>query len=179
MDNLDKDNVVIEKDIKAPEAPQAPTEQMIPKHRFDEVYGQMKTLQEQLAGIEAAKAAAEKEELERTNQYKALYEQQAAELETFKSTATTLENKATAYEAAINSLVETKLANVPAELHDLIPANLTATEKLDWINKAETKGLFKAKEEVEIGKPTNIPHPVQDFSKMSAMDLLQMAYSKK
>lgn len=174
-----KDNVVTEVPKQGTPAESTPAEQMIPKHRFDEVYANMKALQEQLDAINADKAQKEKEELEKTNQFKTLYEQQALEYKDAQAKVAALESKATAYEGVINNMVETKLAKIPAELHDLIPANLTVSEKLDWINKAETKGLFTTKKEVEIGKPMNIPHPEQDFSKMSAMDLFTMAYSKK
>lgn len=175
-----KDNVVNEVQVdKAPTVDSTPTEQVIPKHRFDEVYSQMKTLQEQLDAFNAEKAQKEKEELEKTNQFKTLYEQQTLEYQNTQAKVATLESKATEYENVINSMVETKLAGIPADMHDLIPANLTVAEKLDWINKAEAKGLFKPKANVEIGKPTNVPHLEQDLSKMSAMELFNMAYSKK
>lgn len=174
-----KDNVVTEVPEKGTPAESTPAEQMIPKHRFDEVYASMKSLQEQLDAINAEKAQKEKEELEKTNQFKTLYEQQTLEYQNAQAQVATLENKATAYENVITNMVETKLAGIPEELHDLIPANLTVAERLDWINKAEAKGLFATKKEVEIGKPMNVPHPEQDFSKMSAMELFTMAYSKK
>lgn len=162
-----------------PEVTPAPDkEQMIPKHRFDEVYSQMKTLKEQLDAMNADKAEQAKKELEATQQFKQLYEQTNTEYEQYKQTAATYEAKAAQYEATINGLVETKLTNVPAEYHDLIPANLTAVEKLDWINKAETKGLFKAKEQTPIGQPLGTPHLTPDYTKYSAQDLLQMAYSQ-
>lgn len=174
-----KDNVVIEVPNNGATADSTPAEQMIPKHRFDEVYSQMKSLQEQLDAINADKAQKEKEELEKTNQFKTLYEQQTLEFKDTQAKVAALEHKNTEYETVITNLVETKLAGIPEEMHDLIPVNLTVSEKLDWISKAEAKGLFKAKSTVEIGKPTNVPHPEQDFSKMSAMELFTMAYSKK
>lgn len=174
-----KDNVVTEVPEKGTPAESTPAEQMIPKHRFDEVYANMKSLQEQLDAINAEKAQKEKEELEKTNQFKTLYEQQTLEYKNVQAQVATLENKATEYETVITNMVETKLAGIPEEMHDLIPANLTISEKLDWISKAEAKGLFKTKVNVEVGRPTNIPHPEQDYSKMSAMELFTMAYSKK
>ena len=74
-----KDNVVTEVPEKGTPAESTPAEQMIPKHRFDEVYANMKALQEQLDAINAEKAQKEKEELEKTNQFKTLYEQQTLE----------------------------------------------------------------------------------------------------
>ena len=57
-----KDNVVTEVPEKGTPAESTPAEQMIPKHRFDEVYANMKALQEQLDAINAEKAQNEKEE---------------------------------------------------------------------------------------------------------------------
>ena len=76
-------------------------------------------------------------------------------------------------------MVDTKLANVPEELHDLIPANLSVIEKLDWINKAEAKGLLSKQQQAPIGQPVAVTHPQTDFSNMSAMELFNMAYSSK
>lgn len=166
---------------KQPEVTPAATEQMIPKHRFDEVYAQMKTLKEQVDAMNAAKAEQEKKELEATNQFKTLYEQTNTEYEQYKQAAATYETKATQYEAVINGMVESKLNAIPADYHDLIPANLTPVEKLDWLNKAEAKGLFKEQEQVgktPIGQPINVPHLTPDLTKCSPQDLLQMAYSQ-
>lgn len=177
-----EDNTQVQQEPqKQPEVTPAATEQMIPKHRFDEVYSQMKALKEQLDAMNAAKAEQERKELEATNQFKTLYEQTNSEYEQYKQTAAAFETKATQYEAVIDSMVDTKLKAIPAEYHDLIPANLTAVEKLDWLNKAETKGLFKAQEQVgktPIGQPINVPHLTPDLTKCSAQELLQMAYSQ-
>lgn len=161
--------------------PETKTENMIPKHRFDEVYGQMKTLQEQLAAIQAEKAEGERQELEKTQQFKTLYEQQKAEYEKLQALSTQYQTSATQYETVMNSMLETKLKAVPAEMQELIPAGLSVTEKLDWITKAEHKGLFGAKQttNVPIGQPMNVPHATPDYSKMSATELLHLAYSTK
>lgn len=156
-----------------------PTEQMIPKHRFDEVYGQMKTLQEQVEAINAEKVAKEKEELEKTNQYKTLYEQQSEEYNKYKTQVTTLEAKTTEYEKMFEGMVQAKLDSIPEDYRELVPSNLTLSEKMDWINKAESKGLFKSKVEVEVGKPTNAPPQQIDLNKLNESELLSLAYSKK
>lgn len=51
-------------------------------------------------------------------------------------------------------MVDEKMKVVPKELADLIPTNLTAPQTLDWLNKAEAKGLFGSQVK-EIGKPMN------------------------
>lgn len=160
----------------------APAEQTIPKHRFDEVYSQMKALKEQVETFQAERATKEKEELEATNQFKALYEQTSAELEALKAKTGTYENSVNTYEATINSMVDTKLSTVPEQYRALVPANLSPVEKLDWINKAETTGLFGAKPtvvETPIGQPTPAEPQTVDYTKLSAEELLHMAYSNK
>jgi hypothetical protein len=63
----------------------------------------------------------------------------------------------------------------------LIPSNLSNEEKLEWIDKAEKKGLFKkANEEVTIGESTNRKQEIKrDIKQMSAMEKLLMGYGKR
>lgn len=69
---------------------------------------------------------------------------------------TALQSKVTEYGAVIKGLVEAKVANVPEEYRELLPEG-SLSKQLDWINKAEEKGLFagssKVNPAVEIGKP--------------------------
>lgn len=85
------------------------------------------------------------------------------------------------YEELVGKMVETKMGQVPAEFKDLIPDNLDLKQKLSWLEKAEAKGLFtkeeKTKPNVEIGKPMNIESPAVDTTKLSASQLLKMAYN--
>lgn len=85
------------------------------------------------------------------------------------------------YEELVGKMIETKMEQVPADFKDLIPDNLDLKQKLSWLEKAETKGLFtkekKEKPNVEIGKPMNIEAPAVDTSKLSASQLLKMAYN--
>lgn len=85
------------------------------------------------------------------------------------------------YEDLVGKMIETKMEQVPAEFKDLIPDNLDLKQKLNWLEKAEAKGLFEKKEKikpnVEIGKPMNIDVPAVDTAKMSTSQLLKMAYS--
>ncbi|OMI07721.1 hypothetical protein BVL54_20065 [Bacillus paralicheniformis] len=78
-------------------------------------------------------------------------------------------------------MVDSKLQTIPEDYHDLIPSNLSAEEKLSWINKAEAKGMFKvANEETSIGESTNPKHDTKrDVSKMSAMEKLFLGYGKR
>ena len=105
----------------------------------------------------------------------------SVEIEALKKDAEAKESTIKEYEELIGKMVETKMEQVPAEFKELIPDNLDLKQKLSWLEKAEAKGLFtkeeKKKPNVEIGKPMNIETPVADTSKMSAGQLLRMAYS--
>lgn len=125
------------------------------------------------------------------NQLKAELEEanrKIAEIETLNGTVATLQKEAESkdavikeYEELIGKMVETKLGQVPEEYKDLIPDNLDLKQKLSWLEKAETKGLFtkeeKKKPNVEIGKPLNVEVPQIDTTKLSGSQLLKMAYS--
>lgn len=69
---------------------------------------------------------------------------------------TALQTKVTEYETVIKGMVEAKVANVPEEYRELLPDG-SLSKQLDWINKAEEKGLFsnenKTNPAVDIGKP--------------------------
>lgn len=103
------------------------------------------------------------------------------EIENLKKESESKDSTIKEYEELIGKMVETKLEQVPAEFKELIPDNLDLKQKLSWLEKAEAKGLFtkeeKKKPNVEIGKPMNIETPVVDTSKMTAGQLLRMAYS--
>ena len=168
-----------QQEVQTPEVRPEQQESMIPKHRFDEVYAQMKTFKEQLEIMQAEKQAQEQAELEKTAQFETLYNQTKEELNTLKALAESATTKSTEYETLLSSMVDTKLANVPEELHDLIPANLSVIEKLDWINRAEAKGLLSKQQQAPIEQPVAATHLQTDFSNMSAMELFNMAYSSK
>ena len=85
------------------------------------------------------------------------------------------------YEDLVGKLIETKMEQIPADFRDLIPDNLDLKQKLNWLEKAESKGLFtkeeKKKPSVEIGKPMNVENQQIDTSKLTGSQLLKMAYS--
>lgn len=68
-----------------------------------------------------------------------------------------LKNQVKGLEAVVSTIVDAKLKDIPKEYHALIPEG-SLSNKLEWINKAETSGLFKKAEikDVEIGKPLNL-----------------------
>lgn len=84
------------------------------------------------------------------------------------------------YEGIINGIIETKLSNIPENLKALVPENLNTQQKLDWINKAEQTGIFKAKNtDVEIGKPMNPNKGLQnmDNANLSPSARMALAYA--
>jgi predicted RNase H-like nuclease (RuvC/YqgF family) len=152
---------------------------MIPKSRFDEVNNRLKEALEKIRQFEEAeeKRRKEAEEQERKRKeeqgkFQELYETTTKELNTYKETAEKYENRVKELETVINSMLETKLKSIPKEFHDLIPENLTAEQKLEWISKAESKGIFTKKGVGEIGKPMNHSNdkPKVDKAHMSPLE---------
>lgn len=89
-------------------------------------------------------------------------------------------NLVSEYEGILNTIIEAKLTDVPENLKELVPANLSLQQKLDWITKAEKSGIFgkQPNTDIEIGKPLNPNSGKQntDTSKLSASSLMAMAY---
>ena len=85
------------------------------------------------------------------------------------------------YEELLTNLVQAKIKQIPDQFQDLVPDNMTLKQQLSWLEKAEAKGLFNREEKqnpaVEVGKPMNVDVPKVDTTKMSASELLRMAYS--
>lgn len=85
------------------------------------------------------------------------------------------------YEGLLQNLVETKMEQIPDQYKDLVPDNMDLKQKLSWLEKAESKGLFNKEEKqnpaLEVGKPMNVEVPKVDTTKMSASSLLSMAYN--
>ncbi|MGE7976609.1 hypothetical protein ACQKOK_27870 [Bacillus cereus] len=166
-----------------PVTPEPPKETMIPKTRFDEVNTKLKEMADKVASFEKlqadAQAEAERKELEAKKEqgkFEELYLNSQKELDTLKQS----QSRATELETVINGMVETKLKAVPEEMKDLIPANLTAEATLDWLNKAESKGLFGKAEVKEIGKPSNksTETPKVDKANLSPLDKILAGLGK-
>lgn len=168
-----------------PADPKPKGDQMIPKHRFDEVYGQMKSLKEKVDAFETEKAEAQRLEAERleaekvkNKEFEELYSSTKAELDKLQAQVDGATAKTNSYEETINGLVETKLASIDEKYHDLVPSNLTASEKLDWLNKAETSGLFGKKNVGPVGQPTpKIDNNQEPPKPLSGFDLIKQSLS--
>ena len=133
-------------------------EHMIPKSRFDEVNQKFKDLQAKLDEFTNEKVKAEKKAKEEQGKYEELYKATNDELTKFKDDHKNASQRVTQLETVINTLLETRLANVPEEFRDLVPGNLNPEAKLEWLTAAEAKGLFKSvsqKKTEPIGESTN------------------------
>lgn len=104
-----------------------------------------------------------------------------ATVETMKVEAEKTKAELKEYEDLVTNLIDTKLKDVPEDYKELIPDNLSLKQKLNWLEKAEAKGLFnkeeKKKPNIEIGKPMNVDAPSVDTSKLTGSQLLRMAYN--
>jgi hypothetical protein len=151
-------------------------EHMIPKSRFDEVNQRYKEIQAQMDQFLAEKTAAEKKSQEEQGKFQELYESTSKEFSEVKSQFESAQNRAKELEGVVNSLLATKLEGISEEFHDLIPGNLTPEGKLDWINKAESKGLFGKKPQEPIGEMTN----GNEYSNgMTKEQFAKMSYSER
>ncbi|MGM0904257.1 MAG: hypothetical protein ACQEXB_24535 [Bacillota bacterium] len=167
----------------AGEASNQQTEQaqhMIPKSRFDEVNQKFKDVQTQLNELLSAKQEADRKAQEEQGKFQELYENTSKEYSDFKSKFESVDTRAKELEGVINGLLETKLEAIPQDYHDLIPGNLTPEQKLDWINKAETKGLFGKREQKPVGETTNPSHAQAfDLNSLSPVQLMKAGYGSK
>lgn len=120
-------------------------------------------------------------ELKEANEKAGQVETLTATVETMKAEAEKTKLELKEYEELVGNLIETKLKEVPEDYKELIPNNLNLKQKLNWLEKAEAKGLFnkeeKKKPNVEIGKPMNVEAPTVDTSKLTGSQLLRMAYN--
>jgi hypothetical protein len=173
----------VEKTEVTPEVGEKGQEHLIPKSRFDEVNAKYKEMAAKMAEIEKAdterKQAEEQAALEAKKEqgkFEELYQNALKELDVLKQT----QSRATELETVINSMVQTKLEAIPEEMQDLVPANLTAEATLDWLNKAESKGLFAKPEVKEIGKMSNKGNegPKIDNANISAFDKILAGLGK-
>lgn len=152
---------------------------MIPKTRFDEINNSYKTVKDQLDKLLKEKEDADLEAKKKQGEYQSLYETASQQLDTYKTDYENTKTRVEALEGVMTSMLNTKLESIPEDFHDLIPDNLSPEQKLDWITKAETKGLFKDKSLEPVGNPTNPTQQTTNFENMNPMQLLSAGYGSK
>lgn len=157
---------------------------MIPKSRFDEVNNKFKDVQAQLDQLLQEKQNQELETKKKQGEFENLYEEASKEAERFKGESTQYSSRVQELEGIIEGMVQSKLEEIPEELHDIIPNGMSPEQKLQWIATAQSKGLFGAKtnpkENEELGGSTNNNGEKHvDVSKMSATELFMSAFGRK
>src|SRR5690625_830825 len=161
-----------------PPADPKTNDHMIHKSRFDEVNNNYKTVKDQLDKILEQQKQDEQNKQKEQGEFEELYSQTSQELETYKNDLKSTKERADALEGIMTSMLNTKLETIPEEFHDLIPENLSSEQKLDWVSKAEAKGLFKDKSQETLGGATNPPAGTQDLENMPVNLMLQSGYKK-
>ncbi|MFJ7855292.1 hypothetical protein ACIQX3_21375 [Peribacillus frigoritolerans] len=152
-----------------------PEKVMIPKSRFDEINQKYKDAQAKLDAANAEKQSADRKAQEESGEFKSLYETTSKEFSEFKAQYSSVEDRNKQLEGVINGLLETKLQSIPEDYRDLIPENLTPELKLDWINKAETKGLFGKAPQQPVGEQTN----GSEKTSITKEQFMKMGYSER
>ncbi|MFS0841160.1 hypothetical protein, partial [Paenibacillus sp. 1P03SA] len=159
---------------EVPPSPDEPKDIMIPKARFDEVNQNYKAAKEQLDKFLDAQRQAEEDAAKQRGEYEQLYTAAQQEAGKHKETADKSTARVQELEGILNGILETRLAAIPESMRDLIPDNLTSEQKLAWIDKAASKGVFGPGKTPEkpVGGPTN---PPQDSNRKSPQQALQEA----
>jgi hypothetical protein len=57
------------------------------------------------------------------------------------------------YEASIKAILEVKLQSIPEQFRDVVPEG-TPAQQLEWIEKAQAKGMFTLQSQQQTPKPT-------------------------
>lgn len=161
---------------------QNPGDIMIPKTRFDEINNQYKTAKEQLDQFLATQKQAEEDAAKQRGEYEQLYNTAQQEAGTFKEQAEQTSARVLQLEGVITGMLETKLADVPESMRELIPENLTPEQKLAWIDKAAAAGVFGTPKQPDepIGSPTNPGSiPPVNLDNLDPFTLLKAGYGGK
>lgn len=162
---------------------------MIPKSRFDEVNENYKSIKAELDALKGTQTQAEKDaqeqarkDAEAKGEFETLYNDTKAEVDTLTKDVETKDARIESLEGVINGLLTTKLENIDKEYHDLIPENMTAEQKLAWVNAAESKGIFGNKNagQEPLGKKTNGKGSQDvDVNDLDPLQMLMSGYTSK
>ncbi|MBC9785099.1 hypothetical protein H1S01_11330 [Heliobacterium chlorum] len=166
---------------KVTDKAETPSDIVIPKTRFDEVNNKYKDLQQKLDELLTEKADQDRTQKEQQGKFEELYKTTADDLTKHKTQVKEASKRVEQLESVITGLLDAKLKAIPEEYHDLIPKHLPPEARLDWLNQAEGKGLFRSlKREEPVGAATN-PRLVQtiDMDTLTPAQLLRAAYGSK
>jgi seryl-tRNA synthetase len=135
--NINKTDEQDEKDqgSATAESKKAENELMIPKDRFDEINEKYKALSKEIEAKEKALRKAQEERLKEQEDYKRLYEETASRLSELEPKAEQLD----AVLETMEALLEAEVQELPEDLRDIIPDELSVKAKLDWLRKHKAK----------------------------------------
>lgn len=133
------------------EEPKAPvvTEPVIPGHTTEEMGELQRKLTEALS-------------------YKEKYE----EAEGFKAKYETTQESLKGHEQTLEKIAQSKVEQIPEEYRNLVPEG-TTQERLEWISKAESSGLFGKPEPKSIGNSSRVNDPNSTGQKAEEMTAIQ------
>lgn len=123
-------------------------EHMIPKSRFDEINQKAKKLEEELAKFKEEQQKEVEARLVEQQQYKELAEKRGKELAEIQAKA----QKAEAYEQTLTTVYEASLQELPEDMRDLVPEELTVQQKLNWLSKNKARLLKPNSPDLGAGK---------------------------
>jgi len=149
---------------------------MIPKTRFDEVNNKYKTAQDELNKILKQQEQDELDKQKQQGEFEKLYNKATEDLQIYKGDYEKTSSRVEELEGIITSMLNSKLESIPEEFHDLIPENLSPEAKLDWISKADAKGLFKDQSQEPVGGQTNPTAKQTDLESLNVHQLMQSGY---
>jgi len=112
-------------------------EHMIPKGRFDEVNKKAKDLEDKLRKFEEERQREIEQRLIDQQKYKELYEENSKKLADAQAKA----QKVDAYEQTLTDVYKASLSELPEDMRDLVPDELTTQQKLNWLSKNKARLL--------------------------------------
>ncbi|WP_286231307.1 hypothetical protein [Neobacillus mesonae] len=143
---------------------------MIPYARFKEVNDNYKTVKDQLDQLLKDKAQADEDAKKKQGEFESLYND-------LKSKHDPLEASFKQYEETFKSILNSRLETVPENYRDLIP-NGSDLEKLQWIENAMSKNLFKTNNTQSFGNQGNNP-PNNNQNTVTKSQFVKMSYSDR
>ena len=124
------------------------TEHMIPKSRFDEVNKKAKELEDKLNKFNEERQKEIEARLVEQQQYKELAEKRGKELAEAQAKAKKVED----YEQTLADVYKASLSELPEDMRDLVPEELTTQQKLNWLSKNKARLLKPNSPDLGAGK---------------------------
>lgn len=163
--------------ITEPVVEEVPPEPVVPSVEETIVSPEVEALTAQVAEL-TAELATVQEQLAAANSTIITL---TAEKESVSTEAATAKEKAQLQEKALQAVVDEKAERIPEPVKLLMPDNLSATEQLDWLIKAEAAIPDKPESTVavlEIGKPTPVQTDAVDQSGLSVTQRMSNAFGE-